>query len=268
MGRVLGPLLLSILAWSGHATAGESYDNCSGFIDSLPATIASEGVWCLRRHLYTSQTSGIAINVDAENVTIDCNGFRLSGLGGGAQTQAYGIANRQDNRTNATVRHCRVQGFFRGVYLSGTGHRVEHNSFDLNTVAIELITHDLTVIRHNRINDAVGRAGYAPQGIRARYARIEDNVLSGALVLEGQHAFGIDAEHSLIRRNSLGGYRGTAIRGAWSVMADNIVRDSVGGAASGLDTYQQVGICRGNVVQGYTTAVAAACLAHDNAVQP
>ena len=43
---------------SGPAAAGESYDNCVGFIDALPAAITTQGIWCLRQNLDTSATSG------------------------------------------------------------------------------------------------------------------------------------------------------------------------------------------------------------------
>src|SRR5688572_20901601 len=85
---VLGLLAAVSLA---PARATESYDGCTGFIDSLPATISTPGTWCLRGHRYTSITSGAAIRITANNVTLDCNDFRLSGLGAGAGTLAVGI---------------------------------------------------------------------------------------------------------------------------------------------------------------------------------
>src|SRR5690606_35329103 len=75
------------------AAAAESFDNCSGFIDSVPAVIATQGVWCLRGNLATNIGSGgsSAITIAANNVTIDCNHFKLGGLAAGNGSQADGI---------------------------------------------------------------------------------------------------------------------------------------------------------------------------------
>ncbi|HEY0661599.1 MAG TPA: hypothetical protein VGD21_09825, partial [Lysobacter sp.] len=58
------------------AQAAQSYDNCTGFIDSLPATITTQGTWCLRKDLSTAMSSGNAITIATNNVTIDCNDFK------------------------------------------------------------------------------------------------------------------------------------------------------------------------------------------------
>src|SRR5437016_13634011 len=76
---------------SGPTAAAESYDSCFGFIDALPATITTQGTWCLRQNLDTSATSGNMLEIQTNNVTIDCNGFRLRGSGGGASTTTVAI---------------------------------------------------------------------------------------------------------------------------------------------------------------------------------
>jgi hypothetical protein len=76
---------------SSPATAAESYDGCVGFIDVVPATIAAQGIWCLRQDLDSSASSGHMIEIQTNNVTIDCNGFRIRGSGGGVSTTAVGI---------------------------------------------------------------------------------------------------------------------------------------------------------------------------------
>ncbi len=76
----------------------ETYNTCAGFIDSLPATM-----WCLRKDLTTSMTSGRAISIATNNVTIDCNDFKIGGLGAGNASTATGIYTY--GRQNITVRH-------------------------------------------------------------------------------------------------------------------------------------------------------------------
>ena len=101
----LATLALSMAPDASHAA--QSYDNCTGFIDSVPATITTQGTWCLRKDLSTSIRFGDAITVDANNVTIDCNDFKLGGLSAGPGTKAFGIAGRE--RQNITVRNCNVR---------------------------------------------------------------------------------------------------------------------------------------------------------------
>src|SRR4029078_12340445 len=87
-------LLLAALAASAprSAHAAESYDNCSGFITSLPAVISTQGTWCFKQDLATAITSGNAISINTNNVTLDCNDFKLGGLAAGAGTMTYGVA--------------------------------------------------------------------------------------------------------------------------------------------------------------------------------
>src|SRR4249919_2976114 len=84
------------------AEAAESYDNCTGFITSLPAVISTQGTWCLKQDLSIA-VSGIAITLNANNVTINCNDFKLTGM-----NQATGIYGMK--RFNNTVRHCDIRG--------------------------------------------------------------------------------------------------------------------------------------------------------------
>src|SRR5690606_14995164 len=78
--RTFAVLILAGLASVLPARAADDYDACAGFIDSVPATITSQGVWCLRKDLSTAIASGSAITIATNNVTIDCNGFKLGGL--------------------------------------------------------------------------------------------------------------------------------------------------------------------------------------------
>ncbi|QSX79083.1 right-handed parallel beta-helix repeat-containing protein [Agrilutibacter solisilvae] len=194
-------LLTAVLLVPGHAMAAGSYDNCRGFIDTLPATISGEGTWCLRKHLYTSQVSGNAITVGVENVTIDCNGFRVSGLGAGAATQATGIRGLQ---RGATVRGCRVEGFATGIAVGG-GSLVEDNSVEMSTqVGIDAYGRadgGVARVRRNRVLDTgVGTIRTYVYGIKGYRARIEDNQVLGLMQQFGSHA-GIAIEDGMVRRN-------------------------------------------------------------------
>ena len=158
------PRFIATLLALGAATAcpptlgAESYDNCTGYIETLPASITDPGTWCLRGHRYTSQTTGAAIHVLADAVAIDCNAFLLSGLDAGTGTDAIGILAGLGRR-HITVRNCRIQGFKDGVRLSGSGHLIENNHLDRNTYLGVYTGGDSNVVRGNFINATGGRPG-------------------------------------------------------------------------------------------------------------
>ena len=218
----LRPLALIALAWLAAmpATAAESYDNCTGFIDSVPATISTQGTWCLRDDVSTAMTSGNAITVGVNNVTIDCNGFKIGGLGAGASSSARGIG--ATDRLNVTVRNCSVRGFLLGIELAGAdggAHLVEDNRFDQNLMAGISIQGDGNLVQRNRVFDTGGWeiSSGAAWGIVGS-ADIIDNAIEGvSAVGEVAQAWGIDASG-----------RGNEVRG-------NRVRRIIAGLATGAE---------------------------------
>jgi hypothetical protein len=127
---VLGTLAMAFIL-PAEVEAAESYDSCDGVIQSLPTTISSQGTWCLKGNLSTSITSGAAITIATNNVTIDCNDFKIGGLAAGNGSVATGVLS--ENRSNAVVRHCNIRGFFRGIDLAGSsggGHLIDDNRLD------------------------------------------------------------------------------------------------------------------------------------------
>jgi hypothetical protein len=174
-------LLAEMAAAPQPARAAQSYDNCNNFIDSLPATISTQGVWCLRHDLATNITSGNAIIIAANNVTIDCNDFKLGGLAAGVGTGAVGIY--ASGRQNLTVRHCNVRGFLMGADInSGAGHLVEDNAFDNNTQVGLRVNADDSIVRNNRVRDTGGSPlGGDVIGIEAsgKPIFVNDNSVSG-----------------------------------------------------------------------------------------
>lgn len=138
------------------AGPGGSYDTCTGFITSLPAAISTKGVWCLKHHLSTSLSSGPAISISGDNVTIDCNGFKVGGLAAGGAPGLTGIA--ATNRQSIIVRDCNVRGFNAGIRLTGNSFLVEDNRVDGSTrVGIEVLG-ERNLVRRNRVLDIGGDA--------------------------------------------------------------------------------------------------------------
>lgn len=152
---VLSCLAAALASVPTSARAAESYDNCKGFIDTLPATINTQGTWCLRKDLNTNLESGEAIDVVVNNVTLDCNDFKIGNLLAGAGNSATGV--RALDRSNFTVRNCNVRGFGYGVALlsSGTGNVIEDNRVDSSRRFGIFDSSSSSTIRRNFINDTV-----------------------------------------------------------------------------------------------------------------
>jgi parallel beta-helix repeat protein len=170
--------LALVISAAPSAHAAESFDNCTGFIDNLPATISTQGVWCLRKNLVTSMTSGNAITIAGNNITIDCNDFKIGGLPAGPATDASGI--RTVTSLNATVRGCGIRGFRYGIFMSsGGGHLVENNRLDQNYEMGIMAWGAGNVVRDNRVFDTGGRPdstyAYALWGM----AHFLDNTVHG-----------------------------------------------------------------------------------------
>jgi hypothetical protein len=179
--------IIGLLAFTlfSPAHAAESYDNCTGTIASLPTTISTQGTWCLKTNLATAINVGAAITIATNNVTIDCNDFRVGGLSAGLTTDAVGIL--IDNRHNAVVRNCGIRGFLEGIRVSGTssGALLERNRFDGNTAAGITLGGDGHAVHFNRIIDTGGRpASNRTDGIlsTATNTQITDNAIIGMTV--------------------------------------------------------------------------------------
>jgi hypothetical protein len=220
--RAAAAVLLSAVCLFGHnARAAEAYDNCTGYIDSLPASLTTQGTWCLRKDVATSVASGAAITINAPNITIDCNNFKIGGLGAGANTRAEGIFSL--NRNNTTVRNCAVRGFWVGIDLTGAANLVEHNRLEANTWIGIAVEGDASVIRDNLItatggtdfNNGVEGVGIRAMGVFAvEDVDILDNVIAGVVAKTGTQGLAIAIESG---NNMAGSIIGNSVRG---VVAD------------------------------------------------
>ena len=172
--------VLALLIGVLYATPAraETFNTCAGFIEALPATISTQGVWCLNKNLSTAITSGDAITIATNNVTIDCNDFKIGGLAAGNSSQTIGI--HASNRQNASVRHCNIRGFRYGIDLEGgAGHLVEDNRLDNNLYTGIYVTGDNNRVRRNAVYDTGGYPAFDYSfGIQAT-ADVIDNTVAG-----------------------------------------------------------------------------------------
>ena len=265
-------LLLASLAPPAHAA--QSYDNCTGFIDSVPATVSGQGTWCLRHDLNTAISSGTAITVAANNVTIDCNDFKVGGLAAGTGTATSGIY--ANTRFNVIVRHCNVRGFRNGIYFSaGGGHLIEDNSLDSNTVIAIYADSPGSTLRGNRVIDT-GGSTTAPgnaYGISvANGVDVLDNTINGvaATADAGGNAssYGIitnangDASVSGNRVRGLAASGTGTTYGVWNgnsgrlIVRDNDVQGTAVTGSIGVSCTNSQATARDNVIAGFATEIA------------
>jgi hypothetical protein len=271
-------LAFAALAIAPSAHAAESYDNCVGFIDSLPATISTQGTWCLRKDLATTITMGSAITVATNNVSIDCNGFKVGNLAAGKATQATGLY--ADDRSNVSVRNCNVRGFLYGIQLGSTGiggnYRVIGNSVQGSTEVGMYVGGDGSLIAGNSVSD-IGGTTYAPIGIlAAATVDVLDNSITN--VVGQAYAIGIYTRASMggsLARNRVRGVHGSGAPAAMSIYDEDsmalMMRDNDVASFAGTRAIVCFGTkprARGNIIVGAATGIEGCGDAGGNYVTP
>ena len=139
----------------------------------------------------TAITEGDAITISADNVTLDCNDFRIDGLAAGPTTGAVGIY--AQNGSNERVRHCNIRGFSIGLYFNvaaetkGGRSVVEDNHFDQNIEYGVEVEGDQNVVRRNEILHT-GNAGVqaASVGIQTNNTGSDDIIDNTILGVSGE----------------------------------------------------------------------------------
>ena len=263
-------LLAGLFAAPTTVRAAQSYDNCTAFIDTLPASISTQGTWCLRHDVTTAITSGNAITINTNNVTIDCNDFKIGGLQAGVGTAAIGVYAM--DRLNATVRNCGIRGFYYGIELAGSaggGHLIEDNRLDANTYVAIFVAGDGSVVQRNRLSTTGGSTispGLAyginsSNGVDFLYNSV-DGVAPAANLAGNGSAYGIYTLSNLngsfignrIRRlGQVGTGLGYGIRNAFSGRVSLERNHVIGLGDYGLSCGDAAGSAKDNIVNGFTT---------------
>ncbi len=264
-------LLLAMLIPARHAQA-ETFNTCAGFIDSIPAVVGTQGVWCLRKDLATNLTGVNAIEIATNNATIDCNGFKLGNLAAGVGTFSVGIYAYE--RSNITVRNCNIRGFRWGIAVygndPGSGVLVEDNILEGNTsYGIYAMNYD-AIVQGNRVLNTGGSPGATYNQAISSMGDVIVNVIdgvSGSTDVENSSAFGIYAggaggsvqDGVVVRGNRIrnlvptgaGNVRGISTASYMSVVRDNVMVESV--PTSGMGMYCNSGLLFDNVIVNFST---------------
>ena len=238
-------------------------------ITSLPYVIYTQGVYCFTGNLSTNMTSNVAIAINANNVTIDMNGYKLGGLAAGDGTTARGIGSYQ--RKNITIRNGVVRGFLVGIDLSddspfvaSQGHVVTGILADQNTyVGIRVAGRGMTVRRNQVVDTGGSTVTNSGSGI-AVYGHgnnIFDNQVSTTTSMSTNDAYGIilvNADNSMLKDNRLSETvalgsatsHGIHITNSNDVIARN---NLISLADSGIYYLNSAGLYGGNYTSNVTT---------------
>ena len=229
-------LTLAVLATSVQAET----INCTP-ITSLPAVISTQGLYCLTGNLATSQTSGNAIEITANNVTLDLNGWKLGGQAAGAGTRAYGIYSAA---VNVTVKNGIVRGFYIGIELDGRGAVVQDILVDQNPYMGIYVFGQGAVVEHNQVVDTGGSTyttNMAATGIRADGpgSTVSNNMVSGLTATGSEDELGI------------------VVYGGNSTVRDNVISDTATptGGGNSFGILQTESIVTNNTVSNFVTGI-------------
>jgi hypothetical protein len=266
------PLAVVFAALSAPPALAETV-NCTN-LTALPATITVQGVYCLKQDLAKSMTSGKAITIATNNVTIDLNGFKLGGLAGGPNTQADGIYAM--NRMNITIRNGTVRGFSHNIRLSGTsatsssGHMIEGiRSEGARYIGISVQGSNSTV-RNNlvfAVGDGLSDHAYGIVAQLGSGLTVEENDVSG--VVEASQSYGIytsDAPGSVVLRNIVRGIVSSNSIGIYSggIVRDNLISNETIGEIGVAGEEGSSASCIDNVVRNFQTAFSLCGYANGN----
>ena len=283
--RFVVVLFIGLSALHPQAAEAAGGTTCTGYIESLPLAIDTPGVWCLRRNIVAStKPGGAALVVSADDVALDCRGFRIEAS---LPTRRYDVPGIVAvDRNNVVVRDCDIRGFWIGILLTGgRGHTVEHNVLEDSAFMGIYVPAQASEIRHNRVFNTGGYAGsLISLGIGSDGAHVRDNTVEGLRSPGGRrssHAFG-----ALIGiwpgSGSVSGNRvqQTAVEGTDRLQAIFVFNGQArlnihdndligpGGQGVGVECWSSTTFVTDNRINGFGIGVGPECLQGQNRVVP
>ena len=235
---------LLILMALGSPAQAETVD-CTP-VTSLPVTISAQGIYCLTGNLATSQTSGNAITINANNVTLDLNGWKVGGQAAGPGTMATGI---YSEAANVTVKNGIVRGFIAGVSLRGRGATVQGITADQNTRVGIYVEGQGSLVQGNQVVDTGGsteaqNSSAMGIGVMGSGSLVQNNLVSGLMAVGSASEYGVF-------------FYGGAVQ---STARNNIVNDAArptgGGSSNGVMMQGPSAVAvSSNIVTNFTVCV-------------
>ncbi len=202
---IFGALFGACLGVSWVSVQAETV-NCTA-VTALPAVIDAQGVYCLTAHLATDAESGRAIEITANNVSLDLNGWKVGGMAAGTDTSAVGVYSEANN---VTVKNGIVRGFYQGVVLSGRGAVVRDMLVDQNTSEGIRVEGQGALVERNQVVDIGGSVNAGDTNaygifVGGSESLVRENMVSGLTAVGNGYEWGIylagGAMNSTVRDN-------------------------------------------------------------------
>lgn len=226
---------LFIMLFSGSAARAE-ITNCTA-IASVPYTITTAGIYCLTKDLKPQDNYYInAIDIQADNVTLDLNGYLLQGSRAACHpVKSAGIY--ADNRKNITIRNGTIRGFDSGINLysdySGTteSYLVENIFAESNCYSGIQVRGRGMVIRNNQVVNTVGAFNPHAISVSGPGNKITNNTVINTSGDGYAIGINVDGEGALLSGNKVhmvssvtpDGGDGIWIMGKYSIVRDNTI---------------------------------------------
>lgn len=242
-------------------------------IASLPATLTTQGIYCLKKDLATQMVSGNAITIANNNITIDFNGFKLGGATAGSGTQTIGVYSL--DRRNIVLRNGLIRGFYRGISLQDNDIDYSNTgNYELYDLTLDYNRHEAVWLEGNgnsihniRVNHTGGAIDPNATGILnfGANGNISDNFVSETIAKTGGIANGIVSSGgaTAIRNNVISDTRvgalgrGIRVNGPWTSIEGNaILNTAVVAGSTGISTDSAtLNQCSNNKIGGFATAI-------------
>lgn len=198
------------IALAAASHAGAETTQCTA-ITSLPYTISAPGTYCLTGDLTTSISSGTAITIAANSVTLDLNGHKLAGNAGGA-TAAYGVYG--EHRRYVVIKNGVIRGFAVAAALAGdnVASVFQDLTTDRNWFGGLLVECTGCVVRHNVVVNTGGTTGFPSSNGIGIYSwgtgnSILENEITSVAKTGSGIAYGIyvDSANTFVEGNRIAG---------------------------------------------------------------
>ncbi len=276
--KVLACVAAAVAAFLSYAPARAETTPCTE-ITSLPITITVQGIYCLKQNLNVNQSASTsaAITINAGNVTIDFNGFRVNNQAPLANTFARGVY--AVDRKHITLKNGFIRGFYRGIFLkentpgTSAGHQVEGMKIADSGYSGIGVDGDKSVVRDNRVLDTGGGSSTFVYGIILSHADdglVANNLVSGVAATVSNNGILIQVSDRVrVSGNDVTGVEGgsNADQGIvlfsvnQAIIAGNRLLNDPGTGTSGIyDNGQSSNVaCRNNEVGGFSSVPFSGC---------
>ena len=137
-------------------------------IDQLPFVITTEGTYCAVNDLTFFKPGPIGISIEADNVTVDLNGYAMRTSPNVASTAFESLP-----VSNVIIRNGRIDGFADGILLTGNSLSIHHLVINDAADGIVIQGNDVTiddVVLRGRPN--AGQGIHAWSGSRWEVSRV------------------------------------------------------------------------------------------------